>query len=488
MNLMHLIEELPITGELSVDPEVTGITHDSRKVVAGDLFVAMVGERFDGRVFAQQAASQGAVAALGAGEAPVGLSIPWLRTESPREVLGPLAGRLFRHPDRELLTLGVTGTNGKSTTVALLGAILDAAGHPAGRIGTLGYRFGDLEFEGERTTPEASDLFRTLRRMRDAGADSVAMEVSSHALEMGRVAGMTYDVAIFTNLTRDHFDFHEGFEAYYAAKRRLFDQLGDTGRAVVNVDDPYGRRLARELAGALTYGRGGDVVALSEDYRTDGTRARFETPRGELEVRTRLLGRFNLENVTAAVAAGEALELPQEAIVEGLASLGPIPGRMEPIDAGQDFPVLIDYAHTDAALAAAVRSLKSFSEGKILLVFGCGGDRDPGKRVLMGRVAGDLADLPIVTSDNPRGEDPLTIITAVEEGLKQSGNDAYRVVPDRREAIRRAVAHAGPGWAVLVAGKGHEEVQLIGDSELPFSDREHLRQALEERSGARTGG
>jgi len=488
MKLMHLIEELPISGELNADPEVTGITHDSRQVVAGDLFVAMVGEHFDGRVFAQQAASQGAVAAVGTGEAPVGLAIPWLRTESPRDVLGPLASRLYGHPDRDLLTVGVTGTNGKSTTVALLGAILDAAGRPAGRIGTLGYRFGDLEFEGERTTPEASDLFRTLRRMRDAGAASVAMEVSSHALEMGRVGGMSYDVAIFTNLTRDHFDFHEGFEAYYAAKRRLFDQLGENGRAVVNLDDPYGRRLAGELTGALTYGVGGDVVALSEDYRTDGTQARFSTPRGELEVHTPLLGRFNLENVAAAVAAGEALELPREAIVEGLASLGPLPGRMEPIEAGQDFPVLIDYAHTDAALAAAVRSLKSFTEGKILLVFGCGGDRDPGKRVLMGRVAGELADLPIVTSDNPRGEDPLSIITAVEQGLKQSGNDAYRVVPDRREAIRRAVGHAGPGWAVLVAGKGHEEVQLVGDRELPFSDREQLRKALEERIGARARG
>jgi UDP-N-acetylmuramoyl-L-alanyl-D-glutamate--2,6-diaminopimelate ligase len=403
-------------------------------------------------------------------------------------MLGPLASRLYGHPDRELLTLGVTGTNGKSTTVALLGAILDAAGRPAGLLGTLGYRFGDLEFAGERTTPEASDLFRTLRRMRDAGAESVAMEVSSHALELGRVAGMTYDVAIFTNLTRDHFDFHGGFEAYYAAKRRLFDQLSDDGRAVVNVGDPYGRRLAGELPAALTYGPGGDVVVLSEDYRVDGTRARFQTPRGELEIETRLLGRFNLENVTAALAAGEALELPQETIVEGLSYLAPLPGRMEPIDAGQDFPVLIDYAHTDAALAAAVRSLRSFAEGRVVLVFGCGGDRDPGKRVLMGRVAGELADLPIVTSDNPRGEDPLSIITAVEQGLKQSGNDAYRVVPDRREAIRRAVGHAGPGWSVLVAGKGHEEVQLVGDRELPFSDREHLRQALEERGGARTAG
>jgi UDP-N-acetylmuramoyl-L-alanyl-D-glutamate--2,6-diaminopimelate ligase len=488
MNLMQLIAQLPITGELAADAEVTGITHDSRQVSAGDLFVAMVGERFDGRVFARQAAERGAVAALGSGEAPAGLEIPWLRTESPRAILGPLASRLYGHPDRELLTVGITGTNGKSTTVALVAAILDAAGRPAGRIGTLGYRFRDLEIEGERTTPEASDLFRSLRRMRDAGAESLVMEVSSHALAMERVEGMGFDVAVFTNLTRDHFDFHHGFEDYYAAKRRLFDQLDEGGRAVVNVDDPYGRRLAHELPGVLTFGSGAAVEALASELDSGGIRARFCTPRGEFDARSPLLGRFNLENLTAAVAAAEALELPHEAIVEGLAGVAPLPGRMEPVEAGQDFPVLIDYAHTDAALAAAVRSLRSFAQGKVLLVFGCGGDRDAGKRVLMGRVAGELADLPIVTSDNPRGEDPLTIITAVEQGLKQSGNEAYRVVPDRREAIRRAVAHADAGWSVLVAGKGHEEVQLIGEEALPFSDRDELRRALEERIGARTRG
>ncbi len=490
MNLMQLIADLPISGVLAdagKELQVGGITHDSRRVTAGDLFVAIAGERYDGRVFAADAAARGAVAVVGAGEAPADLRIPWLEADRPRELLGPLAARLYGHPDRELLTVGVTGTNGKSTVVALLGAILDAAGRPAGRIGTLGYRFGDRHFDGDRTTPEASDLFRTLRAMVEAGAASVAMEVSSHALRLGRVAGMAFDLGLFTNLTRDHFDFHGGFEDYFAAKRRLFEQLAPGGKAVINIADAYGRRLARELeAGAeiVTYGGAGDVVCRAAKLDADGIRATFATPRGALAVESRLLGRYNLENLTAAVAAAVALDLPRAAIAAALASFAPLPGRMEPIDAGQDFPVLIDYAHTDAALEAAIRSLKSFADRKVILVFGCGGDRDAGKRMLMGRVAGELAELPIVTSDNPRGEDPLRIISAVEEGLKLSGNESYRVVPDRREAIRRAVAHAGPEWAVLVAGKGHEEVQIVGDRQLPFSDRQELERALEERRGA----
>lgn len=487
---MQLIADLPISG-LPVDDarirEVTGITHDSRRVTPGDLFVAIVGDRFDGRVFAADAAARGAVAVVGAGRPPAGLAIPWLSTQNPREVLGPLAARLCGHPDRELLTVGVTGTNGKSTVVALLAAILDAAGRPTGRIGTLGYRFGELRFDGQRTTPEASDLFRTLREMKDAGAVSVTMEVSSHALLMSRVTGVTFDLALFTNLSRDHFDFHDDFEDYFAAKRRLFDQLAPDGRAVINVGDAYGRRLVQELPGELpvvTYGGVGDVTCLDAELDADGTRATLRTPRGELALESRLLGRYNLENLTGAVAAAEALGLPHGAVSAALRNFEPLAGRMEPVDAGQDFPVLIDFAHTDAALEAAIRSLRSFTDRQVILVFGCGGDRDAGKRMLMGRVAGELADLPIVTSDNPRSEDPLRIISAVEEGLRQSGNDSYRVVPDRREAIRRAVAHAGSEWAVLVAGKGHEEVQIVGDRTLPFSDRQELERALEERLGA----
>ncbi len=484
MRLMKVIEGLPISPSSADDPEVRGITHDSRRVVEGDLYVALIGQRFDGRIFLPEALERGAVAVLASGPAPPDYGGSWLATADPRVLLGPLSARIHGHPDRELTMVGVTGTNGKSTVALLMLEILEAAGSPAGSIGTLGYSFRGRQFDGLRTTPEASDLFGVLRRIRDAGAEAVAAEISSHALAMNRVEGVTFDLAVFTNLTRDHFDFHHSFEEYFAAKRRLFAKLKPTGSAVVNVDDPYGRRLALEIPKAVTFGRQGNVRLAETKMDLTGLRGSIETPRGAIDFESRLLGRYNLENILAAVAGAEALGLPHDAVVAGLAARGPLPGRMELVDRGQPFPVVVDYAHTDAALEAAIRSLRIATGGRILVVFGCGGDRDPGKRALMGRVAGELAEMSIITSDNPRLEDPLAIIAAVEEGMKQSGNPNYRILPDRSEAIRRAVAHAGPDWAVLVAGKGHEEVQIVGDRELPFSDREEVVQALEERFGA----
>ncbi len=489
MRLVSVIRDLPIEPPPPEALEISGVTHDSRCVEPGDLFVALVGQRYDGRVFVPQAIERGAVAVLASGPPPPGFEKPWLTAAAPRQLLGPLAARVYGHPDLELRLVGVTGTNGKSTVTQLLAAIFEAAGTPTGVLGTLGYRFGGQRIAADHTTPEATVFFRTLRRMRDAGMAAVVAEVSSHALAMGRVDAASFDLALFTNLTRDHFDFHPGFEEYFAAKRSLFDQLKPAGRAVVNVDDPYGRRLAEELPAALTFGSAGKVRPLEVTLDARGIRGRLATPRGELDFQTALLGRLNLENVSAAVAAAEALELPHEAVSAALAAQRPLPGRLEPVEAGQPFPVLIDYAHTDAALEAALRSLKELTGGgRVLLVFGCGGDRDPGKRALMGRVAGELADFAIVTSDNPRREDPLAIIAAVEEGLRQSGSGRYRILPDRREAIRRAIAQAGPGWAVLIAGKGHEEVQIVGDRELPFSDRDEARRALEERFGPGTPG
>jgi UDP-N-acetylmuramoyl-L-alanyl-D-glutamate--2,6-diaminopimelate ligase len=320
--------------------------------------------------------------------------------------------------------------------------------------------------------------------MREAGAAAVAMEVSSHALDMGRVAGAAFDAAVFTNLTRDHLDYHPDMESYFAAKRRLFDLLKPGGRAVVNLDDPYGRRLAAELPGAVTFGAGGEVHATGVRLDADGTHGTLHTPRGAIALDSPLLGLYNLSNLLAAAAAAEALELPQAAVAAAFAAQRPIPGRMEPVDRGQPFPVFVDYAHTDAALDAALRSAREVAASrKVAVVFGCGGERDRGKRPLMGRVAGELAELPIATSDNPRGEDPLAILAAVEEGLRASGNAAYRLVPDRREAIRLAVSAAEPGWAVLVAGKGHEREQIVGDRKIPFSDFEEIERALEERFG-----
>ena len=463
--------------------EISGVQHDSRRVEPGDLFVALVGQRFDGRVFAAEAAARGAVAVLGTGPAPSGLTIPWLEAERPRSLLAPLAARLHGHPDRELLTVGVTGTNGKSTVVTLVSAALTSAGHACATLGTLGFRFGEHVFPGERTTPEASDLYTTLRQILDLGGDSVVMEVSSHALALGRVAGMGFNVAVFTNLTRDHFDFHADYEDYFRAKSRLFSQIKQNGRAVVNVDDPYGRRLAEDLSDAVTYGREGIVRPTRAALDRTGITAGFMTPRGEIAIESPLLGRYNLENLTAAVAVCEALALEHAVVARALGAVRPIPGRMEPLELGQETPILIDYAHTDAALKAVLEAARELYGERLIVVFGCGGDRDPGKRTLMGRVAGQLAAVPILTSDNPRREDPMTIISAVEEGLRQAGNEGYLVEPDRRVAIRRAIGLAASADAIVVAGKGHEEVQIIGDRELPFSDAAEITAALEEGLG-----
>jgi len=506
MKLPELLRELPVeageAGSAAVaELRVGGVAHDSRRVAPGDLFVAWKGERFDGTEFASQAVEAGAVAVLApaGSERPADLpsDVPWLTTTSdPHRLLAPLASRAYGHPDREMLVAGVTGTNGKSTVSTLLSAVFEAADVSAGLMGSLGYRLGTQFYDRGRTTPEASDLFRILRSMRQAGAEAVAMEVSSHALALGRVAGLGFDLAVFTNLSRDHMDFHTDFEDYFQAKRQLFDMLkeagggadggGKPGAAAVAVEDPYGARIAEELTQrgdrVVTWGEDeGDVHLVSHHLHEAGIRARLATPRGELDVNSRLLGRFNLLNVLAAVAGAEALELDREAIRDGIGSLLPLPGRMQPVVAGQAFPVYVDYCHTPQALEAALNSLRELSERRILVVFGCGGDRDKGKRPIMGKVAGELADLPILTSDNPRTEDPLEILAMVEEGVEESGNGAYRVVADRREAIRLAMELADEDSLVLIAGKGDEPIQIVGSRELPFFDHDEAVKALELR-------
>ncbi len=488
MRVGEIIEGMDVRRSSEADPEVSGITFNSRQVQRGDLFVALAGQEFDGRLFVPDAVERGAVAVLASGDPPPDFSGLWLTTAEPRWLMGPIAARIYGHPERDLLIAGVTGTNGKSTLVHVLESILNAADIPSGCMGTLGYRFQEQVYPGERTTPESADLYRTLRMMRDAGAEAVCMEVSSHGLEQARVEGLSFDLGIFTNLSRDHFDFHHGFEDYFTAKRKLFERLKPEGWAAVNLDDPYGKRMADGLQQVVTFGKDGDVRVVRAELDSEGIRADLATPRGALSIRSPLLGSYNLENLLAAVAGSEALGLPVEALVQGIADRSPLPGRMESIECGQPFPVLLDYAHTDAALEAALRSLREFSGRKILLVFGCGGDRDTGKRLLMGKVAGELADFSIITSDNPRREDPLAIIASIEEGLKESGTRNYRILPDRREAIRKAVGQAEEEWAILLAGKGHEEVQILGDQELPFSDRKEMRRALEERFGSRATG
>ena len=507
MRLPELFADLPVEGDVGAPVDVFGIQHDSRAVLAGDLFAALPGQRYDGRRFAPEAVARGAVAVLAAGPADPPVDVPWLLTERPRALLAPLAYRLYGRPDLEMTMVGVTGTNGKSTVVWICQAMLEAAGRPAARLGTLSYAFRDFELPAQRTTPEVSDLVRLLRTMRDRGAEAACMEASSHALVLGRLGDTSFDVGVLTNLTRDHLDFHGNMEEYYLAKRRLFtERLKAGGVAVVNAGDPYGARLVRELAergGAVTgagtspdeappivtFGEGGQVHVIDAELDPRGTRARVATPRGELSVETALLGPYNLENLLAAVAAGEALGLSHDAMTAALRALPPVPGRMEPVDRGQSFPVFVDYAHTDDGLRNALRAVRSIApDRKVAVVFGCGGDRDPGKRPLMGKVAGELADLVLVTSDNPRSEDPQAIMAAIEEGVKASGNKSYRMLPDRRDAIRRAIAVAGPDWAVLIAGKGDEEGQEIAGVKHPFSDREEAAQALLERTDAPNGG
>jgi UDP-N-acetylmuramoyl-L-alanyl-D-glutamate--2,6-diaminopimelate ligase len=371
--------------------------------------------------------------------------------------------------------LGITGTNGKSTVVELCAAILDAAGL-LGRIGTLGQH---LVATTCRAAGDGShhargfDLFRLLASMRDRGARAVAMEVSSHALVQGRVQGARFDIALFTNLTRDHLDFHGDLETYFAAKRRLFDALKPGGLGVANLDDPYGRRLADELGLVHTFGSSGSGAAVRSagvDLDSDGIRGALVTPRGQVRFRSPLLGRFNLANLLAAAAAAEALGLPFDAVMRGIEATRPLAGRLEAVRAGQAFLAIVDFAHTDAALEAAIRALRELTGTKVVVVFGCGGEKDQGKRPLMGKVAGDLADLPIATSDNPRSEDPLAILAAVEEGLKASTNRNYRSPRSpggdpARECGgdgRRLVRAASPARA--------RERQIVGNQRLPFSD------------------
>jgi len=497
VRLHELMRELPVRLPPE-DPEVTGLAHDSRRVGRGDLFVAIAGEHFDGRRFAGQAVGGGAVAVLGPEPAPEGLAVPWVGADDPRALLGPLAVRVYDRPHARLLLVGVTGTNGKSTVTRLAARVLEAAGRPAGVGGTLGYRFAGRDYAmpggggRPRTTLEASDLVRSLAEMARDGARAASLEVSSHGLALGRVKGLEMDLGVFTNLTRDHLDFHGDLESYFAVKRRLFTEyLKPAGRAVVGLGDDWGRRLAGELAAAgvpvVTFGEDdGDVRVASAELDLEGCRARLVTPRGELAVTSALIGRFNLLNVLAAVAVGEALELEPAAVARGIAAERPLTGRLEPIRAGQDFPVFVDYAHTPGALAAALGALSELTDRRIAVVFGCGGERDQGKRPEMGRIAGELADLAIVTSDNPRGEDPEAILDQVEAGLRQSVG-RYRRVTDRRAALREAVAVAAddsaPGWLVLAAGKGHEEVQLVGDERIPFSDHRELAAALAGQEG-----
>ena len=484
--------------ELLGQPGVSSIAYDSRRVAPGAIFFALRGVNADGSRFAAEAIARGAVAVVAETPAPAGVSAPWLQVPHARAALAEAAAIFYRQPSEELALIGITGTNGKTTTSYVLASIFEAAGITCGRIGTIGYRVGARELQAARTTPEAPELQQMLRDMVAAGCGACVMEVSSHALALRRVDGLRFAAGIFTNLTRDHLDFHGDMEAYFAAKRRLFELLPDGAVGVINLDDRRGPDFAVAARRPVSYAidAPADVRPGPLSFSLDGLSFEVRTPRGTFHVRSRLVGRPNAYNILAASAAAMALDLPFSAIEAGIAGLEHVAGRFQLVSGERDdVRVIVDYAHTDDALKNLLETARPLAGGRLITVFGCGGDRDRTKRPLMGAVAARLSDLVIVTSDNPRSEDPLRIIEEIQRGIimpadriapkGQRGTPSLAIV-DRREAIERAIREARPGDLVLVAGKGHEQYQVIGDRTLPFDDVEVARGALaRRRSGSR---
>jgi UDP-N-acetylmuramoyl-L-alanyl-D-glutamate--2,6-diaminopimelate ligase len=472
------------------DRRVASVAYDSREVVAGSIFVALKGENADGARFAAEAARRGAIAIVADGPPPADPPPGplWLSVSNARAALAELAAIFFGHPSEQLTLVGITGTNGKTTTTYLLASIFEAAGIRCGRIGTVTTRIGDEERTAARTTPEAPDLQRLLREMVERGLGACAMEVSSHALALHRVDDVRFAAGVFSNLTRDHLDFHGDMERYLAAKRRLFELLPAGAPAVINVDDPRGAELAGTIERPVTYAidKPADVRAGQLTSSLDGLAFDVVTPRGTLHLRSPLVGRPNAYNLLAAAATAVALDLPFDAIERGLAGLAAVPGRFEMASRpSDDVRVVVDYAHTDDALRNLLETARPLASGRVITVFGCGGDRDATKRPLMGAVAARLSDLVIVTSDNPRSEQPDRIIDEIRRGMARE-QSAVMAIVDRRQAIARAIAEARPGDLVLIAGKGHEKYQVIGDRTLPFDDVQVAEEALaRRRSGSR---
>jgi UDP-N-acetylmuramyl-tripeptide synthetase len=471
---------------------VSDVTHDSRQAHAGSLFVAIRGERFDAHEFVSQVIGQGAVGVVSERERPADFKGAWLRVADARRALAFAAAEVQRHPSRELRLVAITGTNGKTTTAHIVASIVEAAGDKVAVLGTVGYRIGDEQFEAAHTTPEASDVQRFLRRAVDAGCRVAVMESSSQALDLRRCDALSVAVAVFTNLTQDHLDYHGTMENYFDAKRRLFD--GRTGArpasSVVNLDDEYGVRLARELESArarvLTYAikRDADVAAREVEFSLGGNRFELLSPAGARPLRSPLVGQPHVYNVLAAAASALALGYDLETIARAVETCAGAPGRFERVAHAGDFAVVVDYAHTDDALKNVLRTAREVArEGaRVITVFGCGGDRDRTKRAPMGEAAAALSDVVVLTSDNSRTEDPEAILRDAEVGLKRVGKPYLKLV-DRREAIARAITEARSGDVIVIAGKGHETYQIIGDQTIHFDDREVAREFLSERFG-----
>lgn len=486
MTLGEALAGIPLLSELSPElarVEIKGLDYDSRRIANGFVFFAFPGARADGREFAAQALSKGAAAVVSEGPKPVDFDAPWIQVAHGRQALALASATFYGRLDRKLKLTGITGTNGKTTTSYVVDSILREAGYTTALVGTIEYHLGTKVLPAANTTPESLDLHRLFAELDQMGGTHATMEISSHALALGRVYGIDFHTAVFTNLTRDHLDFHRTMEDYFAAKRLLFS--GSGGRAprcsVINRDDEWGRRLPAtgSATEVLWYGLGPDAMMRARhiNYGLNGLTFEVVLDRINFEIRSPLIGRINVYNILAACGAAMTYQLPTDVITRGIAACAGVPGRFERVDEGQPFAVVVDYSHTDDALKNAIAVARTLKPKRVITLFGCGGDRDRTKRPIMGQVAGESSDLVIVTSDNPRSEDPLQIINDVLVGVRRTDTRTI-VEPDRASAIRKAIEEANAGDIVLLAGKGHETYQIFRDRTIHFDDREVAREAL----------
>ncbi|MCS7286914.1 MAG: UDP-N-acetylmuramoyl-L-alanyl-D-glutamate--2,6-diaminopimelate ligase [Anaerolineae bacterium] len=502
MKLKVLVEELQNAGLLiqatgSTDTEISGITHDSRMVKGGEMFVAISGLNLNGHQFIPEALEKGARAVAGEREV-YDLPVPYLQVKDSRYALALLSAAFYGHPGRKLRVIGVTGTDGKTTTVNLIHSILEAAGYKAGMISTINARIGDSVYDTglHTTTPEAPDVQFYLAEMVKFGAQYAVLEVTSHGLHQHRVTGCEFDVAVITNITHEHLDYHQTFEAYREAKALLFRSLSTSFRkpqvpkvSVINVDDPSAPYfLAIPADSQLTYGLGPSAEVRAKDINTHPAGLKFTlvSPQGEFEIESQLVGFFNVYNILAATAVALSQGIPYEAIEAGVKKVERVKGRMEKVDLGQDFMVIVDFAHTPRALEEVLKTCRPWTKGRLIVVFGCPGLRDQAKRPMMGEIAGRLADLAVLTADDPRTEDVNEIIRQIAEGCRLAGRregEGYVIIPDRAEAIEWAIARAQPGDLILFTGKGHEQSMSIGTVEYPWDEVEIVKTALKRRLG-----
>jgi len=480
MILGKLFESIPVLGIAGAkEVEIEGLAYDSRQVEPGWLFVAVPGHEADGSRYIADAVSRGAVAVVSENELDLGASATHVQVAQARRALAQIAKAFHGNLSREMKIVGVTGTNGKTTTAYMIRDLLRAGGLVPGLLGTVAYEIGDHSIPASRTTPEAPDLHALFHKMKRAGCDSAVMEVSSHAIALQRIHGIDFAVGVFTNLTQDHLDYHNDMETYFNVKAQLFRH--GSRAAVINIDDPWGRKLAEDRsveAEVLTYGFGGPAMVRATHAKVGahGTRFRVQTPWGKARICLRLLGRFNIHNALAALAAGGLLGIGLDTMARALANVANVPGRLEQIPNRKRRKVFVDYAHTDDALRNVLGTLREICKGRLIVVFGCGGNRDRGKRKLMGQVAAELADFCIVTSDNPRNEEPGAIVADIMEGF--AGRECFEVVLDRRKAIETGIRRMGRRDILLVAGKGHETYQEAMGTIVPFDDRETVRELL----------